>query len=73
MTFSKVTAYDEDAIAILQILQEGIGGTSPETCAETRHRGTVSYTGLVLNTNHTKRVKELGDKVVFFVIECGPT
>ncbi len=37
VAFGKVAALDQNAVAILQILQEGIGGTAPEACAETRH------------------------------------
>src|SRR5205807_2162113 len=69
VAFGKIAALDQNAVAILQILQEGAGGTAPEACAETRHRGAVSYTGLVLDTDHAERVKELGDEIVLLIIQ----
>lgn len=37
VAFGKVATLYQNAVTMLQILQEGIGGTAPEACAETRH------------------------------------
>lgn len=69
MAFGKITALDKDAVTILQVLLKRSGRTATEACTETRHRGAVSYPGLVFDTDHSQGVEELRNEIVLFVIQ----
>src|SRR5439155_13710065 len=67
-----VGAHNEHAVAMLEVLLEGGGGSASEGGAQTGHRSAVSYAGLVLDSHDPQVVEQLLDEVVLLVVQRGP-
>ena len=67
-----VRALDDDAVRVLQVLQEAGGAATAEGGPQTGNGGAVSNTGLVLDLDGAHRGEQLLDQVVLFVVQGGP-
>src|SRR4028119_740084 len=67
-----VGALDDDAVAVLQVLQEVRGSATTERGPQTGDGGAVSYAGLVLDLDRAQGREQLLDEVVLLVVERRP-
>src|SRR5580700_3153397 len=54
MIFGHVGSHDQNRVGIDEVAWCGCRSASTEGCAQTGHRGAMSYTGLVADTNHAQ-------------------
>ena len=70
MVLGHVRSHDQDRIRVCQVLLSCRRAAATERCAQTGHRGAMSYTGLVADAVHPQASSEqLLNKVVLFVVE----
>ena len=74
MGFCHITAHDQYGIAIHKVLRKCRGAATSQGCTQTGYRGTVSYTGLILNRDNTKTpAEELLHQIILFDIQGSAT
>ena len=71
VTFGHVGALDDDAVGVLQVLQEARGAATAERGPQTGDGGAVSNTGLVLDLYGAHGREDLLDQIVLFVVQGG--
>src|SRR6185436_16230764 len=64
-----VRAHDQDAVGVLQVLQERGGAAAPERGPQTGDGGGVSYARLVLDRDRAGRREALLDQVVLLGVQ----
>src|SRR3982750_2751527 len=71
MALGHVGALDDDAVRVLQVLQEGRGAAATERGPQTGDGGGVSYARLVLDLDRAQRREQLLDQVVLLTVQGG--
>src|SRR5689334_871728 len=69
MALGHVRTFDDDAVAVLQVLLERGRSASTEGCPQTGNGGAVSYARLVLDLDRAECGEELLDEEVLLVVE----
>src|SRR6476660_8175288 len=69
MALGHVRALDDDAVRVLQVLQERRGAAATERGPQTGDGGAVSYPRLVLDLHGAQGREELLDEVVLLVVQ----
>src|ERR1700760_334435 len=71
MCLSHITAHNQDAVAIDEVLWKGRSTTTTKCCAQTGHCGAVSNTSLVLDGDDTEAtIEQLLNHIIFFDVQC---
>ena len=67
---SHVAAHNQNRVAIHQVLRKSCGSATSKRYTQTGYRGTVSYTGLVLNRDDAQSAsEELLHHIILFDIQ----